>query len=255
MHISGLRQALSLEAPVATVVAVSVLCGSALAQPLDVLPESGSIRPDADVPSKLMRAESLALRESGVTPDEVDRPASGGATQQRSPPFGAGSNGAPRLVRSDVEAAPWQSLPGQPAANDYRAEVSEISARWWFSVGRTDVGFGVGGITLMARPIVEAVTVDKAGMSIALASSPSLSLGIRRRTSAASTLYADATRTRSMGVSGIDSYSGKVGIEWKTAESRWSVAYSGLNMRLGSEARMTVSLRKGGLGIYMRSQF
>ena len=117
------------------------------------------------------------------------------------------------------------------------------------------MGFGVGSVALMANPTAGAVAADGTATSIALVSSPSLSVGIRRRTSDVSTLYADATHARSIGVSGIDSYLGKVGVEWKTAESRWSIAYSGLGMRLSSESRMTVSLRKGGLGIYMRKQF
>ena len=99
------------------------------------------------------------------------------------------------------------------------------------------------------------MAADTAATGVALASSPSLSVGLRRRTTATSTVFADATGSRSIGVSGIDTYSGKVGVEWKKAESRWSVAYSGLGLRLSSESRMIVNLRKGGVGIYMRSQF
>ena len=263
MHITRFGHAFSVEVPVATAMALLVLCGSTLAQSTNPLPEPGSVNPNADSASQVSPVDTSDPRESAFTSDEVDYSATGDATQRRLRPFGATSNAAPRYIRSDVEVAPWQNLAGLYAASGYRAEISEISSRWWFSTGLTAVGFGVGSVALTARPMLGIAAVNAAvnaavhaaDAGVVLASSPSLSLGIRRRTSAASTVYADATRTLSIGVSGIDSYSGKVGVEWKTAESRWSVAYSGLGMRLTSESRMTVSLRKGGLAVYMRRQF
>ena len=259
MHITRFGHAFSVEVPVATAMALLVLCGPTLAQSTNPLPEPGSVNPNADSASQVCPVDTSDPREAAFTSDEVDYPATGDATQRRLRPFGATSNAAPRYIRSDVEVAPWQNLAGLYAASGYRAEISEISSRWWFSTGLTAVGFGVGSVALTARPMLGVAAVNAAvhaaDAGVVLASSPSLSLGIRRRTSAASTVYADATRTLSIGVSGIDSYSGKVGVEWKTAESRWSVAYSGLGMRLTSESRMTVSLRKGGLAVYMRRQF
>lgn len=261
MDITGLCHTISLETPVVTVMALSVICGSALAQSANAQAELSRTFPNADSILPASPAETFDLLGSRFTSDEVDYPATGKATQRRLRPFGAGSNGAPRYSRYfkysrfDFEVVPWRNFAGLQSADLYRAGVSEVSSRWWFSTGLTDIGFGVGSAALMAQPMFEASAFNASDAGIVLASSPSLSLGIRHRTSAASTVYADATRTRSIGVSGIDGYSGKVGVEWKSAESRWNVAYSGLGMRLSSESRMTLSLRKGGLGIYMRSQF
>ena len=255
MNITGLGRLVSLETPVATLLALSVFCASTLAQSVNVASETGSILPDAGSVAQVRSAESFDLQESALTSDEVERSSTSEVIQRRLRLFGASTNGAPRHTRSDLEVATWRNLPDLQAAGDYRAEVSEITSRWWFSTGRTDLGFGVGSVALMARPIQGASLDDAATAGIALASSPALSVGIRRRTSSVSTVYADATRSRNIGLNGIDSYSGKVGVEWKSAESRWSVAYSGLGLRLSSESRMTVNLRRGGLGIYMRSQF
>jgi len=255
MDITELGYAITVEVQAVTVVAISVLCGTALAQSANALAEPDSSCPHADLTSQVNPAELSDPWVSSLTSDDVQSAATSEATRPRVRSFGTSSNGAPWYTRSNVDVEPWRNLPGLRAAFGYRTELFEVSSRWWFSTGRTDVGFGVGSVALVANPTVGAVAADAAVASIALVSSPSLSVGIRRRTSDVSTLYADATRARSIGVSGIDSYSGKVGVEWKTAESRWSIAYSGLGMRLSSESRMTVSLRKGGLGIYMRSQF
>ena len=255
MNITGLGHVVSLEKPLATAVVLSVLCGSTLAQPANASSEPGSTLPDAGSIAQVQFTEPVDLQESAFISNEVEPPSTSKFIQRRLRPFGAGSNGAPRYLRSDVEVAQWRNLPGLQAAGDYRAEVSEISSRWWFSAGRTDVGFGVGSVALMARPMLGVSADDAATVGIALASAPSLSVGIRRRTSSVSTVYADATRSYNIGLNGIDSYSGKVGVEWKSAESRWSIAYSGLGLRLSPESRMTVNLRRGGLGIYMRSRF
>lgn len=255
MDITEFGHAITAEAPVATVVVLSVLCGTALAQPANALTEPDSSSPHADVISQANPAEFSGPWDSSLASDAVEPVAISEARQRRVRSFGTSNNGAPWYTRSNVDVESWRDLPELRATFGYRTELSEVSSRWWFSTGRTDVGFGVGSVALMANPTAGAVAADGAATSIALVSSPSLSVGIRRRTSDVSTLYADATHARSIGVSGIDSYSGKVGVEWKTAESRWSIAYSGLGMRLSSESRMTVSLRKGGLGIYMRKQF
>ena len=256
MDTIGRGPACSLEGSLATFMALSVLCGSALAQSVEArVGSNSSPSVSGSLVNLVNSADAPDARGIPDTSDEVESPVNGGAMQRWLRPVGAGSNGAPRYTRSDVEVAPWRNLPGLQAAGALRAEVTEFSSRWWYSTGPTDIGFGVGTIALIATPMGGGVTADAVNSGIALASSPTLSLGIRRRTSAASTVYADATRTRTIGVNGIDSYSGKVGVEWKSAESRWSVAYSGLGMRLSAESRMTLSLRKGGLGIYMRSRF
>lgn len=255
MDTTSLGHARSIGVPLLTVIALSVPCGCALAQSVSAQSEPDSASPGSESTSQSIPAEIEAARDFPGVNHQLEYTKTGAALQRRMRPFGADLNGAPRYTRSDTEVAPWRSLPSLQVAGRYRAELSEISSRWWFSSGRTDVGFGVGSVVLMAQPVMGGSSVDTASAGVAIAGSPAVSVGIRRRTSAASTVYADATRTHSVGVNGIDSYSGKVGVEWKSAESRWSVAYSGLGMRLSPESRMTLSLRKGGLGIYMRSRF
>ena len=70
-------------------------------------------------------------------------------------------------------------------------------------------------------------------------------------------MFADASGARGFGPSNGDAYLGKVGVEWKpaSAASRWNIAYGGIGWRLSADSRMTLRIRGGGLGLYMRSQF
>ena len=88
-----------------------------------------------------------------------------------------------------------------------------------------------------------------------LASGTVLTLGMRYRASEHSTLYADAAGVGPFGAEGGDAVVGKVGVEFKAAQSRWNIAYGGLGLRLGGDTRMTLRVRRGGLGVYMRSNF
>ena len=141
------------------------------------------------------------------------------------------------------------------------ARLSDISYRYWLSRGRTDVGFGIGTLTLTALPLGAAPsaaagpTLDNS--TILLASAPTLTVGMRYRASPQSTLFADAAGTRGLGLNSGDAYLGKVGVEWKPASlsSRWNIAYGGIGWKLSSDSRMTLRIRSGGVGLYMRSQF
>lgn len=259
MDITGLGHAVSLEAPMATAMALSMLCGTVLAQSVIALPTPDLSLAGADPTSRAAPVKSIDPRESRLVSDDAEQPANGEMIQRQLRSLGAVSNGAPQSTRSDIEAEPWQNLGGLQAAVEYRTEMSEISSRWWFSVGRTDVGFGVGSVVLTARLVAGAAAPDVAFSGIVSVPSASLSVGMRRRTPAVPSLYAESADTRSMAMgtsgNGNGNYWGQVGVEWKTAEPRLSVAYSGLGVRLSSQFRMTVNLRKGGLGIYLRSQF
>ncbi len=141
------------------------------------------------------------------------------------------------------------------------ARLSDISYRYWLSRGRTDVGFGIGTLTLTARPLgtppsaAPGPTLDNS--RILLASAPTLTVGMRYRATPQSTLFADAAGTRGLGSNSGDAYLGKVGVEWKPASfsSRWNIAYGGIGWKLSSDSRMTLRIRSGGVGLYMRSQF
>lgn len=47
----------------------------------------------------------------------------------------------------------------------------------------------------------------------------------------------------------------RVGIQWKPAESQLLFLRQGLGVRLGGDDRLTMRLRKGTLGIYMKREF
>ena len=93
--------------------------------------------------------------------------------------------------------------------------------------------------------------------TILLASAPSLTVGMRYRASPQSTLFADAAGTRGLGFNSGDAYLGKVGVEWNpaSAAARWHIAYGGIGWKLSADSRMTLRIRSGGIGLYMRSQF
>ena len=158
-----------------------------------------------------------------------------------------------RLTRTDVQSEPLRSLPG------YRSELNELSYRWWLSSGRADVGLGLGTVSYGLRPISGFVGGSVGAMgdesSKVLATGTVLTLGMRYRTSAHSTLFADAAGVRGLGLEGGGAIVGKVGVDFKLAQSRWNIAYGGLGLRLNGDTRMTLRVRRGGVAIYMRSSF
>lgn len=174
-------------------------------------------------------------------------------------------DGSLRVTRVDLgmhnSSADLLGVQGARNVQPDTARLSDISYRYWLSRGRTDFGFGVGTLALTARPLGTAPsaapdpTLDNS--TILLASAPSLTVGMRYRASPQSTLFADATGTRGLGYNSGDAYLGKVGVEWKPASlnSRWNIAYGGIGWKLSTDSRMTLRIRSGGVGLYMRSQF
>jgi hypothetical protein len=160
---------------------------------------------------------------------------------------GGGSNDAPRLVRTDDPAEPRRSPPG------LRGETTEIGYRWWLSKGRADLGVGLGTLAYVVRPTGSLPGLGDSGQSV-LASGSVLTLGMRYRTSASSAVFADAASWHGAGLSG-DAVVGKVGLEFKTAKSTLNLAYGGLGLALPGDARMMLRVRRGGLGLVLRSSF
>lgn len=158
---------------------------------------------------------------------------------------------APRLTRSDTPAAVPRGLPG------FRTDMTELNYRWWSSRGRTDVGIGLGSVTLVDRPTdtLSARPGVEGAAPMTTASGTVLMLGLRYRASRQAALYADASNVRGLGLNNDDRVFGKVGVEFKAARSKWNIAYGGLGYKLDGDARMTLKLRRGGLGIYMTSAF
>jgi hypothetical protein len=174
-------------------------------------------------------------------------------------------DGSLRVTRVDLgvrnQSAEVTGVPGVQNVQPDSARLSDISYRYWLTRGRTDFGFGIGTLSLTARPLgappSAAPGPTLADSTILLASAPTLTVGMRYRASPRSTVFADAAGTRGLGQNGGDAYLGKVGVEWKPASlsSRWNIAYGGIGWKLSSDSRMTLRIRGGGIGLYMRSQF
>ena len=155
----------------------------------------------------------------------------------------------PRVDRGDVANVTARSPPG------YRTDLTEISVQRWATSGRAGVGFGIGSVTLVDRPngMLSGQVADGAGAITA--SGTTLMLGLRYRTTAHSSVYADATHVSGRWVNGDDQVVSKVGVEFKTAQSDWKIAYGGLGFRLAGDTRMTLKVRRSGLAVTMRSSF
>jgi len=206
----------------------------------------------------------LAPAAAKAADDEVDE--ADDAVRPLASGYRIGLNGAPRVTRVDLPVGLPSAAPGgaQSLQTD-SVRLSDISYRFWISRGRADLGFGVGALALTAQPLGSAPTAAPSAapngaldsQTILLASAPSLTVGMRFRASPQSTFFADASGARGLGPNNGDAYLGKVGVEWKPAPfaSRWNIAYGGIGWRLSSDSRMTLRIRRGGLGLYMRSQF
>lgn len=162
---------------------------------------------------------------------------------------GAGTNDAPRVIRYDTPIESQRAMPG------YRIETTEVGYRWWLSRGRADLGLGLGTLTQGARPTGSLPGLASDGSASMLAAATVMTVGMRYRSSDRSTLYADASGVRGHGFDGGEAVVGKVGIEFKAAQSRFGIAYGGLGLKLDGDTRMTVRLKRGGLGVFMRSKF
>ena len=154
-----------------------------------------------------------------------------------------------QLTRADVAHLPLRSLPG------YRTDLTELSIQRWATNGRAGVGVGVGSVLLIDRPtgVLPGRPAERA--TLTAGSGTMLMLGLRYRTTEHSSVYADAAHVSGLGLDGEDRVVGKLGFEFKAAQSDWKIAYGDLGFRLGGDARMTLKLRRSGVALYMRSTF
>ncbi len=144
-----------------------------------------------------------------------------------------------------------------PAAAGYRSDLTEVTVQRWTNRGRAEVGLGVGSIGLVNRStgLLTGQSLDGAGT--ATATGTVLMLGMRYRATENSSFYADASHVRGLGngLDGEDRIVSKVGMEFKSAQSNWKIAYGGFGFRLAGDARMTVKLRRSGVTLMMRRAF
>lgn len=155
----------------------------------------------------------------------------------------------PRLERSDIPNITPRSLPG------YRTDLTEISLQRWATRGRAGVGVGIGSIALVDRPNGLLTGLAHDAGAVPTASATTLMLGLRYQASDRSSFYADATHVRGLGLASDEQVVGKVGMEFKAAQSDWKIAYGGLGFRFGGDTRMTLKLRRSGINIVMRRAF
>ncbi len=160
-------------------------------------------------------------------------------------------NPAPRVTRVQV-SADAVSLRANAAAAGASADLVGVSYRWWVRRGRSDVGIGVGTLGYRVTPF-GALADDP---RISTGAAPMLSVAWRYRVSDQSVFHADASSARGLAVYGGDGYFTKIGVEWKAKpESRLGLDGSSLGLQLDSGLRMSMRLKKGGVGFYLRSKF
>ncbi len=153
----------------------------------------------------------------------------------------AGTDAAPAPSASTV-AAPGAAPP--PLRWTTTSGLSGRDYRWSASRGSVDLGmqFEVGSqVRSAGRP--ESATPQVQTL-------PALNLGLSsvdRRSG--TTLRQLAGADEAIGASH------RVGIEWKPAESQTLFLRQGLGVRLSGDDRLTMRLRKGTLGLYMKEQF
>ena len=159
---------------------------------------------------------------------------------------------APRLTSERTRIVGTEALAvgtdGRPLT-----ELGGVSYRWWLSHGRSDVGVGVGAL---GRVITPPPGVVDGGTSLA-GSVPTVTLGWRYRVSNDSVVFADASGARGLGLNGTGNYvNTKLGAEWKSPASRFGLDKRGhLGIQFDSGYRMSLRLRKSGVGVYVRGQF
>jgi hypothetical protein len=167
---------------------------------------------------------------------------------------------APAERSPDEAAAPaaaldttWRDASAPPSARAGKrwstsAEVDSNSYRLSLSRGKLDMGLGFDTVpqattttaaraTDPSRPIVPALPSLSVGLRSTTAGPPPNSL-IERATD----VQAPAASTR------------RVGLEWKPVQSRVFVR-GGLGLRLSGDDQVTMKLRSGRVGLYMKSTF
>ncbi|HSC63868.1 MAG TPA: hypothetical protein VLD35_09555 [Caldimonas sp.] len=154
-------------------------------------------------------------------------------------PAGAGEPGQLDADVSAIEAAPaarWVAS-GEPSAGGYR-----------LSLARGELDLGLDFQRRVAAMRAADARLDSAAPPGATL--PALSFGLR---SVGAPAPASSLVDRTLAAAASPSVS-RVGIEYKPAQSQFFLNH-GLGFRLSGDDRVTMRLRKGSLGIYMKRTF
>jgi len=127
-------------------------------------------------------------------------------------------------------------------------ELAGLNYRLWIKQGRADVGVGLGSLGYVL-PLGN-------GHKTLVGVVPTVSIGMRYHMSQKHMLFADASSARGLGVDpATTQVRAKVGLEWKPARSTLGLEYRALGMQLNSGARLSLTARRGGPALYLRSTF
>lgn len=127
-------------------------------------------------------------------------------------------------------------------------ELAGLNYRLWIKQGRADVGIGLGSLG-------HVLTLG-GGHKALVGLVPTASIGMRYHVSQQHTLFADASGARGLGVDpATTQFKAKVGLEWKPARSTLGLEYRALGMQLNAGARLSLTARRGGPALYLRSTF
>jgi len=159
----------------------------------------------------------------------------------------------------------WPGGSGVDAFGRPYTEMGGLSYRWWLRRGRADIGVGVGTVGYLVSPI-EGLGASPhspgphshvyAGPHTLVHTAPTVTVGWRYQVDDRSMVFADALQARrSYADDRSEVYSTKVGMEWKERKSRVGFEQGKLGIQFDSGLRMSLRARKGGLGLYLRSQF
>jgi hypothetical protein len=162
-----------------------------------------------------------------------------------------GATWSPELSTERIRLVPSGTA---PLAQDGTAvrQMAAVDVRWWLQRGPASVRLGVGTLQLL-HPATEAVPQPGAETQPL---APTVSVGMRVLMTRQSALYADASGAVGLPTdSGLGYVRTKVGLEWKPAKSRLGLDQGRVGIQFDSGYRLSLRLRRGGVGVYLRGQF
>jgi len=135
-------------------------------------------------------------------------------------------------------------------------DLAGVSYRLWMSQGRAAVGVGLGALGRVMYPAPSAAAEPGAAPTLT-DTTPVVSVAMRYRASERSAVFADASLAQGLaGPRGTGGYSNaKVGVEWESARPELGLEHGRLAVQLDSGYRMSLRIRKSGLGVYLRGRF
>jgi len=159
-----------------------------------------------------------------------------------------------RMAPAVLPAAPPKvTVEHAPAAGSERAlaPLGGVSYRWWLTHGPSNFGLGVGSFAYVVP------SLEIGGPPFLTYSASMLTVGYRYQVNPSSTVFADASGARHFDGDTADRYSTKVGVEWKARSNNLGLdgASRSLTFQLDSGYRMSLKVRRNGVGVYLKGQF